>query len=203
VPGRLGSSDALQETSLRGFQGAIAAPPTRELAVPLSSRALFATTLFVCVLGLGQVRAQAEEESTVIANGHSVSIEYSLKLADGTVADSNVGGEALIYEHGSSQILPALEKELLGMKVGESRHVSLSAAEGYGEVDPSLFQTVSAAQVPEDARHVGAQLVAQSSTGQQRPVRVHEVKGDEIIMDLNHPLAGQTLDFDVKILAIE
>jgi peptidylprolyl isomerase len=139
----------------------------------------------------------------MISNGNQVSIEYSLKLADGTVADSNVGGEALTYEQGASQILPALEKELLGMEVGETKHVSLSASEGYGEVDPSLFHTVPATQIPEDARRVGAQLVARSDTGQQRPVRIHEVRDEEVVVDLNHPLAGQDLAFDVKILAVE
>jgi FKBP-type peptidyl-prolyl cis-trans isomerase SlyD len=57
--------------------------------------------------------------------------------------------------------------------------------------------------VPEDARKAGAQILAQSPSGQPRPVRVHEVKGEEIVMDLNHPLAGQALAFDIKILKIE
>jgi FKBP-type peptidyl-prolyl cis-trans isomerase SlyD len=139
----------------------------------------------------------------VISNGHRVSIEYSLKLSDGTVADSNVGGEALTYEQGASQILPALEEELLGMAVGESKQVSLTAAEGYGEVDESLYQTVPALQIPEGAREVGAQLVAQSAEGERRPVTVRELKGEEIVLDLNHPLAGEALEFDIKILAIE
>jgi len=139
----------------------------------------------------------------VVTDGQRVSIEYTLKLADGTVADTHVGGEAMTYVQGENQILPALEKELLGMKVGESKHVSLTAADGYGEVDASLFQTAPASAIPEDARKVGTTLLAQSQSGEQRPVRVHEVKDEEIVLDLNHPLAGQALDFDVKILAIE
>ena len=139
----------------------------------------------------------------MIANGHRVSIEYILTLADGTVADSNVGGEALVYEHGASQILPALEKELLGLSVGDTTQVSLTAAEGYGEVDPSLFHTVPASEIPEDAREVGARLTAESASGDRRVVRVREVKGDEIVVDLNHPLAGKDLEFEIKILAIE
>lgn len=171
--------------------------------MPFPFRALLGITLFVCALGPGRAHAQEEEKPTVISNGNRVSIEYSLKLADGTVADTNVGGDALTYEQGASQILPALEKELLGMQVGETKQVSLSATDGYGEVDPSLFHTVPASQVPEDAREVGTQLLARSSTGEQRPVRVHEVRDEEIVLDLNHPLAGQDLDFDVKVLAIE
>lgn len=169
--------------------------------MPFSSRALFGTTLLLAAFGLG--RAEAQEEPSVVADGKSVSIEYTLKLSDGSVADTNVGGEALSYVQGAHQMLPALESELLGMKVGESKQVSLSAADGYGEVDESLFQTVPASAVPEDARKVGTELLAQSPSGQPRPVRVHEIKGEEIVMDLNHPLAGEALDFDVKILAIE
>ena len=170
--------------------------------MPLSSRALVGAALLVSAIGLGHANAQAEETPTVVSEGDRISIEYTLKLADGSTADTNVGGEALIYVQGQSQILPALEAELLGLEVGDTKQVSLSAAQGYGEVDQDLFQTVPASAVPEDARTVGTQLVAQTPSG-QRLVRVHEVMGEEIVMDLNHPLAGQALEFDVKILAIE
>lgn len=139
----------------------------------------------------------------MVSNGQTVSIEYTLKLADGTIADTNVGGEALSYVQGGDQILPGLERQLLGMEVGESKRVSLSAAEGYGEVDDALFQTVPASAVPEDARKAGTPLVAKSSSGQPRPVRVHEVQGDEIVLDFNHPLAGEALAFEIRILAVD
>jgi FKBP-type peptidyl-prolyl cis-trans isomerase SlyD len=171
--------------------------------VLISPRAVFAVALFLATLGPGRASAQEEEETTVVTDGHHISIEYTLKLADGTVADSNVGREAMTYVQGEHQILPALEEELLGMKVGETKQVSLTAAEGYGEIDESLFQTTPISAIPEDARQVGTVLVAQAPSGQQRPVRVHEVKGDEIVLDLNHPLAGQALNFDIKILSIE
>ena len=88
--------------------------------------------------------------------------------------------------------------------MGDSKQVALTAANGYGEIDQLLFQTVPASAVPEEARKVGVQLMAQSGQGDgARPVRVHELKGEEIVMDFNHPLAGQALNFDVKILAVE
>jgi len=170
---------------------------------PILVRALFGAALLLCALGPVLTHAQDEEKPTAVTEGSKVSIEYTLKLDDGTVADTNVGGEAMTYTQGASQILPALESELAGLEVGDSKHVALSAVQGYGEVDDSLYETVPASAIPEDARKVGTQLLAQSPTGQQRPVRVHEVKGEEIVMDLNHPLAGQALAFDVKVLAIE
>ena len=171
--------------------------------MPFSSRALLGAILFVWAIGCGPSRVQEEEKSTVVTNGNRISIEYTLKLADGTVADTNVGSEALTYTHGESQLLPALETQMLGMKVGDSMQLSLAATEGYGEVDEELYQTVPASEVPEDLRTVGAELVAQTPTGEHRPVRVHEVTDEEIVMDLNHPLAGKALEFDIKILAID
>ncbi len=139
----------------------------------------------------------------MIENGRRVSIEYTLTLDDGSVADSNVGGEPLVYQQGERQILPALEDALLGMEENESRKVTLSAAQGYGEVDPDLLRPVPASAVPEEARQVGQQLLAQSADGQRRPVRVHEIRGDEIVIDMNHPLAGQNLHFEIRVLGIE
>jgi FKBP-type peptidyl-prolyl cis-trans isomerase SlyD len=146
----------------------------------------------------------AEEEKTpVIEEGSRVSIEYTLKLDDGSTADTNVGEEPLVYEQGSHQILPALERELAGMKVEEEREVTLTPEDGYGSVQPELYQEVEAEVIPEDAREKGARLVSEDPNGNRRIVRVHEVKGDRVVLDLNHPLAGQTLHFDVKVLGIE
>ena len=139
----------------------------------------------------------------MIIEGSRVSIEYTLTIDDGTVADSNVGEEPLIYEQGQSEILPALERALLGLAVGDTAEVRIEPDEGYGLVDDSLFETVPASVVPENGRQVGSYLVAQAKTGERRQVRVHEVNGDEIVIDLNHPLAGQILHFAVRILSVE
>jgi len=147
--------------------------------------------------------AAAEGEKKLIADGSKVSIEYTLKLDDGSTADTNVGGDPLVYEQGKGQILPALEKELAGLSVDDTKKVNLSAKDGYGEVDPAAIQRVPASAIPEEARKAGAQLVAQDPAGQQRPVRVQAVEGDQVVVDMNHPLAGKALHFDVKILAIQ
>jgi FKBP-type peptidyl-prolyl cis-trans isomerase 2 len=121
----------------------------------------------------------------VIENGHSVSIEYTLKLDDGTIADTNVGEDPLTYTQGSSEILPALEEALAGRAVGDTRKVKLTADEGYGAVDPEAFQEVEMDVVPEDARTAGTMLVATDPDGQQQPIRVHEVRDATIILDFN------------------
>ncbi len=139
----------------------------------------------------------------MITDGSRVSIEYTLTIADGTVADSNVGEDPLVYEQGQQEILPALERALLGLKVGDTTEVTLEPDDGYGPVDDELFETVPSHLVPENGRQVGAFLVAQAKTGERRQVRVAEVNGDEIVIDLNHPLAGQTLRFAVRVLSVE
>ncbi len=153
---------------------------------------------------LGDQATEAEEGSAaVIEDGSKVSIEYTLKLEDGTTADTNVGGEALTYEQGGSQILPALETELMGLTVGDTKIVKLSAEQAYGQVDPNAVQEVELDQVPEEARKEGTILVAHDQGGNRRPVRVQEVRDEKIVLDFNHPLAGQALAFDVKIVGIE
>ncbi len=142
------------------------------------------------------------KSAMTVANGKRVSIEYTLTLEDHTKVDSNVGAEPLTYTQGSREILPALQEALLGLKEGDTKHVTLSPEDGYGPVDPAAFQTVEKNLIPENARHVGAQLLARDASGHTQRVRVHEVKDDTVVVDLNHPLAGKTLVFDVRVLKI-
>lgn len=145
---------------------------------------------------------QAQEEVPVIMDGSKVSIEYTLKLADGSTADTNVGGEPLVYVHGEQQILPALEAQLAGMKADETREVELTAEEGYGPVHEEGFQTVPLDIIPEEARHEGAKLVGQGPQGEPIHARVKEINEDSAVVDLNHPLAGEALHFHIKVLSI-
>lgn len=147
--------------------------------------------------------AQEAAKPIVIEAGRQVSIEYTLTLDDGSVADSNVGGEVLVYEQGKSQLLPAVETALLGLSAGDTKKVSLTAEQGYGPVDPELRQTVPLSALPETARQVGVRLVAQAPDGRQRPVKVVKVEGEQAVLDLNHPLAGEALHFDIKVMAVE
>jgi FKBP-type peptidyl-prolyl cis-trans isomerase 2 len=157
----------------------------------------------VASLALLPALAAAEDKAPVVEDGRTVSIEYTLTLADGTTADTNVGKEPLQYKQGGDQLLPALEAELAGLGVGATKKVTLSPEKGYGVVDPALYQEVDANLIPEEGRTAGTQLVSEDATGQQHVVRVREIKGDKVVIDFNHPLAGQTLEFDIKILAIE
>jgi len=139
----------------------------------------------------------------MIKQGDQVSIEYTLSLEDGTVADSNVGQEPLVYRQGEGHILPVLEDALVGLGVNDAKQVTIEPDDGYGPVNPAAFQEVTADMIPEGAREVGAVLAARDEQGREQILRVHEVRGHTIILDFNHPLAGIALNFDLRILSIE
>jgi FKBP-type peptidyl-prolyl cis-trans isomerase SlyD len=107
------------------------------------------------------------------------------------------------YIHGQGQIIPGLEKELAGMAVGGEKKVTVKPEDGYGPINPQAFQEIPKVKLPADALKVGTMLMAQGPQGQGVPVRVHEIKENTVIMDFNHPLAGKTLSFDIKITDIK
>jgi FKBP-type peptidyl-prolyl cis-trans isomerase SlyD len=147
--------------------------------------------------------AQKTKEENVVKNGSVVSLEYTLSDEKGKMIESNKGKEPLKYTQGQNQIVPGLEKEMTGMKVGGEKNVRVKPEEGYGVVNPKAFQEVPKEKIPADALKVGTTLTARSAQGQTVQVRVHEIKEKTVVLDLNHPLAGRTLVFDVKVLDIQ
>ena len=165
--------------------------------------------VLVCCIILGTslgaliTQAAAEEKPSAVAAGTEVSIEYTLKLDETNVFDTNVGAEPLIYVQGSHQIVPGLEKALEGMKVGESKRVTVQPEEGYGTVHQEAFLEIEKEKIPQDARQVGAQIQGRAGNGQVVRARVAEIKDETVTLDFNHPLAGKTLHFEVRILDIK
>lgn len=137
-----------------------------------------------------------------VSEGRQVSIEYTLKLEDLSVVDSNVGAAPLTYVHGSHQIIPGLEKSLTGMKVGDKKEVTVIPEEGYGPVDSKALQEISKEQVPLDFIKIGSNLQGRDNDGNVFTARVTEIKDKTVVLDFNHPLAGKTLHFEVRVLNI-
>ena len=167
-----------------------------------SAIVLVLASLCLAAAGTHAGDPEKEEEGTVVEAGSQVGIEYTLTLEDGTKVDSNVGGEALRFEQGAGRMIPGLDKALIGMGVGEAKQVTVSPEEGYGPVNPDAFGEVPLSDLPEDAREPGTALMAQDEEGRVQQLRVHKVEGDQATLDFNHPLAGKTLIFDVKILEV-
>jgi len=154
----------------------------------------------IALLGLiGLVPLAFAQERLQIADGLKVTIEYSVVLPDKTVADSTVGREPYSYIHGQNQISPvALERSLMGLKVGENKRIPLTASEAYGAYDERKKVRIPKAKVPPGTK-VGSLLHSQDGL----QARVVAVGDDAVVLDTNHPLAGKNLVFDVKILRVE
>lgn len=145
------------------------------------------------------------QEAKVITQGSKVSLEYTLAIDSGETIDSNAGQDEdpLVYTQGNNEIIPALEEELNGLAEGDEKQVTLPPEQAYGQVDPEAFQEVPLEQIPEDARQEGQLLIMQDQQGNKQQIRVSEVRDSTALLDLNHPLAGKTLHFDVKVLEVQ
>jgi FKBP-type peptidyl-prolyl cis-trans isomerase SlyD len=139
----------------------------------------------------------------MIRNGQKVRLEYTVFLEDGTQIDTNVGEDPLVFVIGEHKVFPALEQALMGLQVGDSHQVLLPAEDAYGPVVPDAFREVDLDAVPEPYRFEGAVLGIQDPQGGVFPIRVHKIKDQKVVLDFNHPLAGRSLRFDVKVVGVE
>lgn len=137
-----------------------------------------------------------------IAKHKVATIDYTLTDEQKNVLDTSDGTEPLTYLHGAGNLIPGLEKALSGKGPGESLSVSVPPDEAYGERDESLFQTVplDRFESPDEVK-VGMRFQAESSAGPQ-VVTVVDVSDNQVTIDGNHPLAGMTLNFDVKVVDV-
>jgi len=141
--------------------------------------------------------------SLLIGENSVVSMHYKLTDNDGNVIDSSEGMDPLTYLHGAGNIIPGLEKALIGKVEKDSVTVKVSPAEGYGEVMQELIQTIDkAAFQGVETIEAGMSFEAQGPDGQAQRVVVKSVEGDQVTIDANHPLAGIELNFDVNIVSV-
>ncbi len=137
-----------------------------------------------------------------ISRGDVVSVEYTIRLEDERVIESTVGEGPLVYTHGQDEILRGLETGLDGMALGATKSVTVGPVDAYGEVHLEGFFEVRRDRVPAEAQRVGAKLETIALDGRVVFPYVAEIKPEVIVLDLNHPLAGKTLRFDVKVVDI-
>ena len=142
--------------------------------------------------------ATAAEKAKEISDGSLVTLEYTLSAKGEGVIDSNVGKEPLKYVQGKEQIVPGLEKALAGLSAGDTKKVDIVAKDAFGEYDEKRRITVEKTQVPADA--AAGQILM---TAEGVPVKLLEVTDEKAVIDVNHPLAGKDLSFDVKVIAVE
>ncbi len=137
-----------------------------------------------------------------VSKGKVISLEYTVKLEGNEVIDTNVGKDPLTYTQGAKQLVAGVESALEGMTVGQAKHVVVAPSDGYGDRDPNALHEVPKEKVPKDVR-IGTQLHGKGTDGRDvRPI-VTEIKDDTVLLDFNHPLAGKTLFFDLKVVNIQ
>ena len=145
-----------------------------------------------------------ENPAAQAKNGDTVQVNYTGKLADGTVFDSSVGREPLEFKLGAGQVVPGFEKAVSGMKVGEKKTVTIPADEAYGPYHPERAAEIPRTQlVGVDNPQVGQQLQSKRDDGSIVVVIVTKVTDTTVTLDGNHPLAGQDLTFEIELVKIQ
>lgn len=141
--------------------------------------------------------------SVLIGENAVVSVHYKLTDDEGKVLDSSDGSKPLSYLHGAGNIVPGLEKALMGKVAGDSLKVRVEPAEGYGEAIPDGIKTIEkAAFEGVESIEEGMTFEAKSPDGNIQQITVKKVEGDEVTIDMNHPLAGVALNFEIQIVSV-
>jgi FKBP-type peptidyl-prolyl cis-trans isomerase SlyD len=141
-------------------------------------------------------------DQTSVQSDQVVSMEYTLWVED-EVIDSSEGQGPLEFLAGHQNVISGLEREMIGMKVGESKDVVIAPADAYGEFDESAFSDVDRAEFPEEVPvRAGIELQVSDESGEPMYARIESVEGEKIRLNFNHPLAGKELRFTVKVVGL-
>lgn len=147
--------------------------------------------------------ARAAQEEEMIQAGKRVKFNYVLKI-DGKEVENSEAKGPIEYTQGEKRIIPGLEKQLEGLRVGDQRTIMIKAEDGFGKINPNSLQEVPKSKLPQDVNlKVGQVLGARDDKGEIFPVTIAEVKDQTVVLDFNHPLAGKDLQFDVTVLEIK
>ncbi|AWW31893.1 peptidylprolyl isomerase [Echinicola strongylocentroti] len=141
---------------------------------------------------------------SVATKGSTVKVHYTGKLKDGTVFDSSENREPLQFTLGDGNMIQGFDTAVNGMEVGQDKSITVPCAEAYGDKRDDMMIDVPVEQVPADIKpEVGMDLSIQNQQGQPVPVKVVGVDEQKITLDANHPLAGEDLVFDIKLVEVE
>ncbi|MDO6472147.1 peptidylprolyl isomerase [Maribacter sp. 1_MG-2023] len=133
-----------------------------------------------------------------------VKVHYTGKLSNGQTFDSSEGREPLDVKLGQGSLIPGFEKGLLDMEVNDKKTIVIAKEDAYGEKQKELFQTVQKSDLPQDMEpKVDMALMATNADGSERQLRVAEVNENDIVVDANHPLAGEDLTFELELVEVQ
>jgi FKBP-type peptidyl-prolyl cis-trans isomerase SlyD len=139
---------------------------------------------------------------SIVADDVVVSLNYTLTV-NGEVVDSTEGDDPIEFIQGRENILPGLERELYGLKIGDSKTVRVPAKDAYGLIDPDAVVEVPRKDIPKDIPiKLGTELTVRNEDGELLDARITAVGKETVELDFNHPLAGQDLEFAVSVAAL-
>lgn len=154
------------------------------------------------VLLLASITVTSFAATLKVKNGRNVKVHYTLTI-DGKVIQTTRKGEPLEYLHGERKIVPGLAKELLGMKKGKRKTVTVSSKDGYGELNTQAFREIAKSRFPTDLElRQGLVVEIAGVEGAKVPGIVWEVRDETVVINFNHPLAGKTLNFDIEVMDV-
>ena len=138
-----------------------------------------------------------------VKEGDNISLHYTGTLDDGTVFDSSEGRDPLSFTVGSGEVIQGFDDGVRGMEVGETRDINIPPDQAYGEYYEELVRVVPRQAFPEGmSPEIGMTLELELPSGQSLPVRIIDIENDEITLDANHLLAGETLNFKIHLVNI-
>ncbi len=139
-----------------------------------------------------------------VKNNNTVKVHYKGTLSNGSVFDSSENREPLEFTIGAGNMIPGFEAAVMDMKIEETKTVTIPSTEAYGPVMDELYNEVEKAHLPEDLTpEVGMQLVSKQPDGREMIVKIAEVKDATVVIDANHPLAGEDLTFEITVVEIK
>ena len=155
-------------------------------------------------ISLGRIIPEKRGEKTVIKKGDKIKVQYTGTLQDGTIFDKSKEGKPLEFTVGSGQIIPGFDKAVEGMKLNEEKKVTLKPENAYGKRDETAIREFPKNSLPENFKpEKGMMIRLQDQTGRPMPGTVTDINENSITVDLNHPLSGKDLTFNIKVVGIE
>ncbi len=138
-----------------------------------------------------------------VKSGDTVRVHYHGTLTDGSTFDSSEGRDPLEFTAGSGHVIKGFDDAVINMAVGEKKKVNIPVDQAYGQRNPDMMMEYPISEFPADMKpEVGMQLQMSDQTGQVFPVMIAEVKDSVVVLDANHPLAGEDLNFEIEVVSI-
>ncbi len=139
-----------------------------------------------------------------VQKGNKVSVHYHGRLTDGSTFDSSEGRDPLQFTAGAGQVIKGFDDAVMSMTIGEKKTVNIPVAEAYGERNEDMVMEYPVSDFPADmAPQVGMELQMGDNAGNVFPVVIVAINGDMVVLDANHPLAGQDLTFEIELVSID